>query len=117
MATKVKKAEFAEHQELMNDLAKSFYISDGRTPLDRYRDFKAVFLGTDAGKRVLYEILAWGAVYRQLTPDHGPVDTNRHFIEVGKRHLAIDILNITNQEPVVKEKPKSATRRKPDARI
>jgi len=31
--------------------------------LDRRRDFRAVFLGSAAGRRVLYEILAWSRVF------------------------------------------------------
>jgi hypothetical protein len=33
------------------------------TDLDRRRDFRTVFLGSAAGRRVLYEILAWSRVF------------------------------------------------------
>lgn len=33
------------------------------TDIDRRRDFRAVFLGSAAGRRVLYEILAWSRVF------------------------------------------------------
>tara|TARA_R110000772_G_scaffold36387_1_gene87058 strand:- start:2366 stop:2719 length:354 start_codon:yes stop_codon:yes gene_type:complete len=90
--------EFENNQELNNDLSRSF--SGGkRTKVDRYRDFSAVFNGTDQGKRVLYEILAWAGIYRPSTPDRGPIDVHRVFEDIGRKKMGLEILAVLNKEP------------------
>lgn len=59
----------------------------GQTDLDRYRDFRVVF-GTDAGKRVLNQILKWGHLYQSsMSPNPNDV-----IFAEGERNLALKIL-------------------------
>lgn len=66
-----------------------------RTDMDRYREFRLVFLSTEAGKRVLHDILAWGHIYRSSKrPD--PHDTS---FREGERNLALKIMTAIHVEP------------------
>jgi len=67
-------------------------------PLAVYRDFRAVFLGSEQGKRVLYEILSLGHMFAS-SPALGRFDTNRTFFAEGERNLAIRIFGNVNNEP------------------
>ncbi len=75
------------------------------TPLDRYRDFRSVFLSTEQGKRVLYEILGFGHMFRSLAYG-AKFETNRVFYHEGERNLALRIVSTINIEP--KPKPDRA---------
>lgn len=69
------------------------------TEMDRYRDFRALFLGTDQGRRVLYEILGWGHMFRPSFQG-APIDPNRVMIHEGERNMALKVLSTINKEPV-----------------
>ena len=64
--------------------------------LDRYRDFRKVFLGTDEGRRVL-DFILWMA---HVTRPHNGVGSAEllHHAE-GRRKLALEIAGITYVEP------------------
>jgi hypothetical protein len=70
--------------------------------MDRYREFRSVFLGSEQGKRVLYEILSWGGMLR---PSSRNFDTNETFFHEGERNIALKIMTIMNAEP--KQRPTS----------
>ncbi len=63
--------------------------------VDRYREFRRVFLETDQGRRVLYELLAWGGMFRPRRS----FDTNETFFHEGERNIALKIMTTMNAEP------------------
>lgn len=67
--------------------------------IDRYREFRQVLLGNEAGKRVLRQILSWGHMW-QTSFDANPQVAA--FCE-GERGLALKIMAHLHIEP--KEKP------------
>ena len=70
--------------------------TSARNDLDRYREFRDVFLGTDVGKRVLHDILSWGHVWASSV-----VRENSHmtFVYEGERKLALKVLTAIHMEP------------------
>ena len=63
---------------------------------DRRRDFQAVFFGSEAGKRVLYEILAWSHVFASTLV---PGDSHATHWREGGRDIGLRILAALNPEP------------------
>ena len=68
----------------------------GRTAMDRYRDFREVFLGSDAGRRVLHDILAMGKVFMTSFRKGDP---HLLFAQEGRRSMAVQILKTVREEP------------------
>ena len=64
-------------------------------PIDRYADFRSVFLGSEQGQRVLYELLSWGGMFRPRRS----FDTNETFFNEGERNIALKIMTTMNAEP------------------
>jgi hypothetical protein len=90
------------------ELARTHPGRHGYAAMDRYRDFKAVFLGSDQGKRVLYEILGWGRMF-QSSPLIGKFDTNHTFFHEGERNLALRIFHVARVEPTERPAMQSKT--------
>lgn len=68
------------------------------TELDRYRDFRAVFLSTDQGRRVLHQIFTWCHMdHSSLTGS--PIDSSAVVAAEGERNIGIRILTALNHEP------------------
>ncbi len=86
------------------DLAKA-YNGPSYTDVDRYRDFRQLFLGSEQGKRVLWQMLGWGHVFRSSAAMAGH-DTNRTLFHEGERNLALRLFNTIHVEP--KERPTRA---------
>lgn len=87
------------------DLIKSLPSDRNYTAMDKYRDFRRVFLGSEEGQRVLCEILSWGHLFS--TPAFGrPVDSYAMAISTGEENIARRLLVTINREP--KERPKRA---------
>ena len=63
--------------------------------VDRYREFRRVFLETDEGKRVLYEILSWCGMFRPSTTNF---DTNETFFNEGERNVALKLMHVIATE-------------------
>jgi hypothetical protein len=82
-------------EEQFADLAQSHPGRHAYTAMDRYRDFRAVFLGSDQGKRVLHEILGRGHVLHAGMS----FDTNRTFFHEGERNVALWIFGTARVEP------------------
>lgn len=92
--SKTKSIDMDEFVAELNHAASGKY-----TDMDRYREFRKVFLETDEGKRVMRQIMAWGHIW------HSSFDANpavMSFAE-GERGLALKIIAAVNVEPV--EKP------------
>lgn len=100
-----------EIQEFIGNLSEGFYGRDKYTKMDRYRDFRKVFLESEEGKRVLYELMGWGGIYRSLpiNPDQKDRDV---FVSLGSRNLILQLLSTINLEPKM-EQPKQAVRKRP----
>ena len=67
-------------------------------PADRYHDFRRVFLGTDEGRRVLREIVAWGRLLRAPAMS-SPIDTSAFLIQEGERNIVRRLLSTVTTEP------------------
>lgn len=80
------------------DMLASLPIQEGYTPMDRYRDFRKVFLDSVEGQRVLREIVAWGRLFR--APVLGkPIDPYAMAISYGESNIAKKLLTIIHDEP------------------
>lgn len=80
------------------ELARALPDPRAYTPMDRYRDFRAVFLGTDQGKRVLYDILRRANL---MLPSAllAKFDPHKAFYLDGEKSLAAWINKTTREEP------------------
>ena len=71
-----------------------------RDRMDRYRDFRALFRGTEAGQRVLDDLLHMCGVH-QRTAVKG--DATETYFREGQRSIGISILMTIRDEP--KQRP------------
>ncbi len=81
--------------------------------MDRYREFRAVFLGhstPDQGRRVLWQILAWAHMYRPVAAKGDPYMT---YFRDGERNIGLKIMISMNAEPST-ERPERALNEEPD---
>ena len=76
------------------------------TAMERYADFRAVFLGSDQGKRVLHEILSWGHLYRS-SAQVANFDPYKTMYCDGQRSIGIKTMMVINNEP--RSQPTKAT--------
>ncbi len=88
--------EVSELEEMVKELGAAHPGRGRYDRIDRYRDFREVFLGSDAGKRVLYEILSWSRMFRPVAVKGDPYETYRRD---GERNIGLTILSVTNIEP------------------
>lgn len=77
--------------------------------MDRYRDYRAVFLGSEQGRRVLHDILA-NCGLNKATPPVGSIDPYLTHIRDGRRGAALEIIGAIYKEPAQKQ-PTTQTRR------
>lgn len=80
------------------------------TDKDRWHDFRRVFMGSEEGKRVLREILAWGHMFRSSAGRGAPIDPCRLAFHEGERNLALRLLTTVTVEPP--ERPTETKRTK-----
>ena len=71
-------------------------------PMDRYRDFRRLFLDSEQGRRVLYEILRWGNMFRPSAP-MANFDPHETMFHDGERNVALRIMSTMHAEP--RERP------------
>lgn len=93
-----------EYLEILAELS----VPEDYDPLDRYRDFRNVFLGSEQGRRVLKQILSW-AHFTKPTVVKIPIDPYKVIHSEGERNLALRIFAIMLTEPKQKEKSTIAT--------
>jgi hypothetical protein len=84
------------------------------TALDRYRDFRALFLSTEQGRRVLAEILKIGFVAKSTTPPGGAIDPYRALLHEGRRTLAMDVFYHATVEPAASRPDRANARQRSD---
>lgn len=87
----------ADGQEIVSRLERA-RAGKRYSPQDRYRDFRQVFLGSDQGMRVLYEIIGWGNQF-QSSAEKGSHDPYKTAFHEGQRSLAIKIIFTLGNEP------------------
>ena len=75
---------------------------EGYPVKDRYHDYRKVFMGSTEGKRVLRHIMKIGGVFNKPALI-SPIDPYMLAALDGKTRLALEILQIVNEEP--SEKP------------
>jgi len=81
-------------EAFLDDLRKA---QSGRyTRMERYKDFRAVFMGSDAGKRVLWQILRWGKMFGTVAQPNNPHMT---YFRDGERNIGLRIMHTMNAEP------------------
>lgn len=68
------------------------------TPQAKYEDFRALFMGSDQGRRVLREILAWGRMFKPAAIGT-PVDPYAMAMREGERNMALRLLATVHTEP------------------
>lgn len=90
-----KKLPQPDPEALLREIAQSGPYSE----MDRYRDFRRLFLETQEGKRVLNQILAWAHMW---TTSMQPTPHETVFAE-GERNIGLMILAALHHEPT--EKP------------
>ena len=94
---------FKELLEQVQDLP----IPEDYSQKDRYADFRQIFMGSDQGKRVYRQLLAWGGLF-STTITSGTIDPNKMMVSEGMRNFAIKLMAAVTIEP--KEKPERATK-------
>jgi len=68
--------------------------------VDRYKDFVAVFIETEQGRRVFNEILGMGYMaHDPIKYNKNGVDVNATLIATGERKMALAIHRIATVEP------------------
>ena len=84
-----------EYLEILAELS----VPEDYTPLDRYSDFRKVFLETDQGRRVLRQILGWGHLLKSHLVMSRPIDPYAILAAEGERNLALRIFSVMLVEP------------------
>ncbi len=69
-----------------------------RNSMDRYRDFRSVFMGSEQGRRVLYEILLWSHIGHASAP-RASFDPYETMFSDGERNIGIKLMVTMNSEP------------------
>ena len=83
-----------EYLEILAGLS----IPEEYDAIDRYSDFREVFLETEQGRRVLKQILGWGSLLK-VHPMKSPIDPYMTERLEGQRNLALKIFAVMLVEP------------------
>ena len=92
-----------EYLEILADLS----MPEDYDPLDRYNDFRKVFLETEQGRRVLRQVLGWGHLLKSHLIMPRPIDPYAILAAEGERNLALRIFSVMLVEP--SERPDKQT--------
>ncbi len=89
-----------EYLEILADLS----VSEDYDSMDRYNDFRKVFLETEQGRRVLRQILGWGHLLKShLVRMPRSIDPYAVIGLEGERNLALRIFSVMLVEPTPKQ--------------
>lgn len=83
--------------------------TENYSPKDRYADFRQVFTGSDQGKRVYRELVAWGRIFNTKMPGESDSMYKIGIVE-GHRNFVTKLIGAVNVEP--QEQPDKATKRR-----
>jgi hypothetical protein len=72
-------------------------VGESYTDIDRYRDFRRVFLESPSGRRVLWQLFEMGNLFAPVAVL--PADPYAAYHRDGARNLALNILAILNADP------------------
>ena len=87
-------------------------VTQYNSDLERYQDFRELFLGSEIGKRVFNEILGMGYMANDTTKfNKYGVDQSATLIATGERKLALMVHKMTMVEPSVAPPPTQKSRR------
>ena len=92
-----------DHQAFLSELASS-HPGRNYKPMDRYADFRRLFLETEQGRRALYEIMSFCGMYKSPAP-RANFETNQTMFFNGQQDIGYRLLAVLNIEP--KSQPKS----------
>lgn len=98
--------------DLLTELLESLQelpITENYSPQDRYNDFRQVFTGSDQGKRVYRELVAWGRIFN-TSVQGSPIDPFKVMAAEGHRSYAIKLIAAVSIEPP--EQPKNANKKR-----
>ena len=91
---------FSKMDEYLEILAELSIPSEDYDPMDRYNDFRKVFLETEQGRRVLRQILGWGSLLKShLVKMPHPIDPYAIVAREGERNLALRLFSVMLVEP------------------
>ena len=76
-----------ELEAILQQLSERVTTDSRRTKVDRYREFRQLFLGSELGQRVLLDILVMGRIGALPIRD----DTHKTYLELGHSKLALEI--------------------------
>ena len=96
---------FQELLESLDELPKT----EGYSPSDRYNDFRQLFTGSDQGKRVYRELLAWGKLFNPSIQKTNP-NLYHAGLNDSNRNFSTRLMAAVNIEPPVT--PAKATRKR-----
>lgn len=100
-----------EYLEILADLS----MPEEYEPVDRYNDFRKVFLETEQGRRVLRQVLGWGHLLKShFVNMPRPIDPYSIIGFEGERNLALRIFSVMLVEPTKKPDKQTTTASKED---
>lgn len=73
-------------------------LDDRYTEVDRYRDFRRVFLDSQEGRRVLAQIMGATHLYMPSFDPENP-DSKIIYVHEGERNIGLFVLSILNADP------------------
>lgn len=95
-----------EYLEILAELS----MPEKYDPIDRYNDFRKVFLETEQGRRVLRQVLGWGHLLKShLAGMPRPIDPYSLLGLEGERNLALRIFSVMLVEPTKRQDKQTTT--------
>ena len=94
-------ARTCDPEALMAEIRRAW--SDDYSPDERYADFRRVLLGSEGGKRVLHQILAWSRLWGTSFDPNPNIAAFRE----GERNIGLRIIAALENEP--RPRPKKQT--------
>lgn len=85
-------------ETLLSELAAAHPGKGKYLAIDRYRDFRMVFLANEQGRRVLAEIVSWGYP-TQSSARRANFDPYRTMYHDGERSITLKVMATINMEP------------------
>ena len=98
MTDETEPQETPEETTLLLRTATSIAQQGEYTAMDKYRDMRKVFFGSDEGQRVFRELLSWGHMFKPSFQG-GVIDPLRMAIHEGERNQALRLLATVTKQP------------------
>lgn len=88
----------ADELDTFEEIARGGQPQGQYEPVQRYQDFRAVFMRTEQGRRVLYEIMRWCHMFNSPVGAER-VDMGRLAVHAGMHNIGIRLLKTVHEEP------------------